>query len=299
MAGSGHTASVDRGLGRIVPAKLAGLVVLLTVFASPAGAIAARPGVTPAVQASHRRARLPIRPRRGRPFVPALGNWEGVVEGHAASFELTYEPAYVAFRDSPYGYEDLVSFAPAYSPSAGACPVSTSSTGFGVVGEHDITPLGAGGVFPLAKQDIFGGVVATAVASLRERFVWPHEREFAACPAGFAWTLHPAPRREVRDGAWHVTIGGEVQTVTVSGGGRVLANLGFPTVPGCGAGTLGSVDLYIPGDGVVGYAEPASGTALTLTFSSPVSANGQFTVSTAECGARTLAISAALAKPAP
>jgi hypothetical protein len=268
----------------------------LAVFAvaTPQGALAL--GATSAKSQAHKRARLPIVPRHGRQFVPAVGDWEGISGGLPASFELAYKPSYAVFG-TPYGYEDLLTFGPSFSPSPTGCPLSTSATGAGVIGENDVTPLGPGGVFPLAKLDVSGGVRSSTEATLTERLVWPSAPEYAACPKSWSWKLRPASRRAVRDGTWTVQLqNGETQTVEVKAGGRAVEGLAFPSAVGACQGPLGGADMFIAADGIATYSEPAGQVGISLDFSSPDAASGQFSFPAAACGSVTIAMTASLTK---
>ncbi len=278
----------------LLSAAFTAVCLAVLAMTTPPAAFALQ--ATSAKSNAHKRGRLPIFPRHGRPFVPAVGDWEGIAGGLAASFELAYEPSYAVFG-TPHGYQDLITFGLAFSPSPTGCPLSSSATGAGVIGEGDITPLGRGGVFPLAKLDVSGGVRSPTEATLTERLVWPSAPEYAACPKSWSWKLRPASRRAVRDGIWTVRLqNAETQTVEVKAGGRVIEGLAFPSAVGACQGPLGGADMFIAADGIASYSEPAGQVGISLDFSSFDAASGQFSFAAAGCGTVTIAMTASLTK---
>jgi hypothetical protein len=237
--------------------------------------------------------RLPIRPAHGRPFVPAIGDWEGSINGFPSSFELVYKPAFQIFRRAPYGFEDLTTIEPS------SCPVSGSLYSEGVIGQQpDITPLGLGGAFP-PGYSVSGAIRAAGVASLSAAFNTDPETGNPLCRGTLRWTLHPASRHPVDDGSWTLRFAnGESETLSVTGGGRLATGFSFPlALYQCG-GPAGGVDLFVQASGDAVYSEPASGLTVRLSFAAAKTASGEITANTIGCGSYTLAMTAALEKSA-
>lgn len=235
---------------------------------------------------------------RGHVFVPATGNWDGSAPGgFAASFDLAYTPGNTIFG-SPYSYGDLVTFSPSVLPSPTGCLIDPGSTGYAVAGEGALFPLTRAAGFGLAKTDLYGGLVGGTSAVLTQREIWPPEPEFAQCPKGITWTFHPARRRPVHDGTWTVHLrGAEIQTVKILAGGRVLNSIAIPNVGECGGG-IGGVTVFITADGVASFGNPSTAMRVNITFTTPTSATGEVSESTASCGVEVFPLSATLTKAA-
>jgi hypothetical protein len=190
-------------------------------------------------------------------FVPVTGDWEGTFDGLPASFSLAYKPAYRVYGGLvvPYGFANLIYFEPEN------CPIDPTMESQSVIGDHDFTPVYAGGSFHLRKNfGVAGGLTGarTAKISIPNSPV-PGESCF---PKKFVWHLHPVHRRPVQDGTWQATFaGGERETFTVDAGGR-LVSLGTPASFTCGAGSLG---LFIRPNGRVGAQSPG-GIGFTAQF---------------------------------
>ncbi|MGA2321976.1 MAG: hypothetical protein ABSG95_14780 [Solirubrobacteraceae bacterium] len=242
--------------------------------------------------------RVPITPRHGRPFLPAIGDWEGTFAGYSASFELTYEPQYVSFRRPPYGYEDLTLLKPAVDPQEPGCPFAPRSASWDVIAQNEPAPLGVGGSFPLAGFRVSGGIEGPDSASISTREEFPG-RKSAACVRTLRWTMHPAQRRTVDDGSWMLRFSdGETEQFSVSDGGRLATGIGYPAALGKCGGPIGSVDLFVGASGIASFHEPRERLAVSLNFSAEA-AGGQIIASAARCGARRLAMSASLTERAP
>ncbi len=247
------------------------------------------PGAAAHAHAVGSAARPPIvAPGRG-PFVPVLGDWEGSVGGYPASFELVYEPAYVSYGRPPYGYEDLATVDP------DSCPLAAERYSVGVVGEDEVTPLGAGGSFPLAGEGIAGGIVGASSASLSVNFNTGTGAAGIACRGTLTRTMYPASRRTVDDGAWALRFAdGESQAFTVSAGGRLAIGIDLPAALRRCGGPHGNVNLFIPAGGQASLKGPRGAFSLRLSFTGANTASGRITVPAGRCQAFGLAMKARL-----
>lgn len=223
------------------------------------------------------------------PFVPKLGDWEGTVGGYPASFELASEPSYLAFGLPPYGYQNLTTVMP------DSCPTASDRYAVGVIGEHDVTPLGVGGSFPLARDGITGAISGPSSAALSRRFDTSGGSAKPGCRGALTWAMHPAVREPVDDGAWALRfVGGETQPFSVSGGGRLALGVVFPASLGRCGGPQGDVNLFIGPGGAASVKRPHGALTLRLGFTSATTATGQVTARTERCGAFHLAMAASV-----
>jgi hypothetical protein len=227
-------------------------------------------------------------PGHGR-FVPKVGDWEGTVGGYPASFELAFEPSYLAFGLPPYGYQNLTTVVP------DSCPTAPDRYSVGVIGEHDVTPLGVGGSFPLARDGITGAISGPSSAALSRRFDTSGGSAKPGCRGALTWAMHPAVRQPVDDGAWALRFaGGETQAFSVSGGGRLALGIVFPASLGRCGGPQGDVNLFIGPGGAASVKRPHGALALRLGFTGATTATGQVTARTERCGAFHLAMAASV-----
>jgi hypothetical protein len=260
-------------------------VIAAALLGSPAGAAATPAAATHEVVSA---ALPPISAPGQGPFVPRVGDWEGTVGGYPASFELVYEPTYVAFGGPPYGYEDLTTVDP------DSCPLAANRYSVGVVGEDDVTPMGVGGSFPLAGEGITGGIVGSSSATLSSSFDTGTGTGGAACRGTLMRAMHPATRRTVDDGAWTLRFAdGESQTFTVSAGGRLAIGIDFPAALGRCGGPRGNVNLFIAAGGAASVRGPRGAYALRLSFTGVNRASGRITAA-GRCRAFELAMKATL-----
>ncbi len=235
--------------------------------------------------------RAPIISRGHTPFVPSVGDWEGKVDGYPASFELVYQPSFLALGLPPYGFENLATIMPA------SCPLAANRYIEAVVGEHEVTPLGAGGSFRLATDGISGGVHGPGSATLSRKFDTGKGVGAPGCRGTLRWAMHPASRRTVQDGSWTLRFaGGESEPFTVSAGGRLAEGIAFPSALARCGGPFGDINLFITPAGTATIREPGRLFAASLSFTG-ANASGHFTASK-RCGAFHLAMTASLTMPA-
>ncbi len=260
-----------------------------------AGAVGAALIVLAGAQASRtdaasRSGRAPITSAGQKPFVPAVGDWEGTVDGFPASFELVYEPGFVVYQRPPYGYEDLTTMDPA------SCPLAANRYSATVVGRDDVTPLGIGGTLPLAAEGIGGRILGPGSATLSSSFDTGRGGGNAACSGTLTRSMHPAKRRTVDDGAWTLRFAdGETQTLTVSAGGRVATGIEFPRALGRCGGPYGNLNLFIGPNGRASLKGPGGAYTLSLGFTGATRASGALTTSRGSCRGFRLGITASLA----
>jgi hypothetical protein len=265
-------------------ASIAGPTVVAVWSLTGVAGIAAQPTTTAP--------RAPIVSSGHRPFVPRLGDWEGAVEGYPASFELVYQPGNLAFHLPPYGFADMATIMPA------SCPPTPNRYVESVIGEHELTPLGPGGSFPLASDGITGGLRGSESASLSRKFDTGREGSARGCRGTLTWVMHPASRRTVQDGSWTLRFGdGESEPFTVLAGGRLASGIAFPSVLAHCGGPFGNVNLFVSPSGAAAVREQAGQFAMSLRFTGADAASGQLRASK-RCGAFHLAMTASLAKAA-
>ena len=196
-----------------------------------------------------------VAPRHGAPFVPAQGDWEGTVNGFAASFELTYDPAMPQRAGLPlYGVRNLVMLRPS------ACPASPTRYAESIVTGQVPVPLGRYGSLNLGRFRLGGGLTGADEATLIGSY-GP-----GGCHGTLRWRMHPAGRRAVDDGTWTVRYSdGENDRFTVQVGGRLATGVSLPrSVAGCN-GLEGSLDMFIGPQGNAAVSQ--SGVRLGLRFS--------------------------------
>jgi hypothetical protein len=234
----------------------------------------------------------PIISRDHKPFVPRVGDWEGTVNGYPASFELVYEPGYLAFGRPPYGFQNLATIIPS------SCPLAANRYSEAVIGEHEVTPLGPAGSFPLARDGLAGGIQGPRSATLSRMFDIGNGIGAHRCKGTMTWAMHPASRRTVQDGSWTLQFaGGETESFTVLSGGRLASGITFPAALRHCGGPFGDANLFIAPTGAASIRELGGQFALSLSFSAANAASGQITASK-RCGAFRLAMTASLTKPA-
>lgn len=237
--------------------------------------------------------RVAIRPPHGRPFLPALGDWDGSASGYPLSFELLYRPAIGRlYHRSPYVFSDVTLVLPQVSSQTPGCPAS------GVAGESFdeglLEPLGSGGRLVLPEKNVHLAIIGPRSARVSIDATYPAAAGFpAACNRTFTGTLHPARRSAVRDGTWTLRFqGGASSTFTVTGGGRLVSGVEVPAA--CGLAMPGSLVLFIEPDGRASSAQ-AGVYAMSLDFTTSGSASAQLSLGGGQC---LQTASATLTKPA-
>jgi hypothetical protein len=218
-----------------------------------------------------------IQLRHGRSFAPALGDWEGTVDGFAASFELQYDTSLPARAGIPqYGLAHLVLLKPA------ACPRSPSSYSESTFSTGSPTQIGRFGSLGLARLGLGGSFTGGNSASLTAPY------KVGSCHGKLAWHMHPARRLPVSDGAWTAHFNdGEQSSFRVQAGGRLASAIKLPrSLRECN-GLQGAVDLFI---GAAGRATlSTSGVTLALRFRE---AKGSGTLSARGCPASSVRVTA-------
>jgi hypothetical protein len=193
-----------------------------------------------------------VSPRHGKPFVPTQGDWEGTVDGFAASFELTGDATQAGGRP-PYGLRNLVMLRPS------ACPVSTTHYTESIISGKVPVALGRYGSLNLGSFHLVGSLTGARGATLSGSYA------ASGCHGRLTWHMRPASRRSVDDGAWTVRFAdGERYGFVVQAGGRLATDVGLPhTVATCN-GLEGSLDAFIGPRGDAAVSQ--SGVRLIMHF---------------------------------
>jgi hypothetical protein len=241
--------------------------------------ITTRPKTTPAPPM--------IRPKSGKPYAPALGDWEGTAGGYPASFSLLSEPGFMRRFGTPaYGFQDLVLLVP------NACPPSASNYLEDLLTLGQPSPVRRRGDFGLT-QGFGGGLLGARSASLSAAF----DVSAGGCRGKLTWHMHPARRTPVQDGAWRAQFAdGESGGFRVIGGGRVATSLQLPAELKPCRGPFGSVDLFIGAGGTVAVSQPDLRVSISFTRTR---ATGRLTVVGGTCAQNRFALSAKLRRPGP
>jgi hypothetical protein len=204
---------------------LGGLALVSTAAASPAP--------TPAGAEVAAAAR--IRPPHGKPFAPAVGDWEGTAGGFPASFKLTNVPSFrVQLGLPPYGFSNLVTLNP------DSCPARSGRYSEDALTSAHPSPVKRQGGFGLERFGFAGGLTGARRALLVRRF------KVGGCSDRLTWHMHPAHRAPVRDGRWKVHYAdGESGSFRVESGGRLAVHIVIPASLGKCGGPVGASDLFI------------------------------------------------------
>jgi hypothetical protein len=188
--------------------------------------------------------------RSGKSFRPALGDWEGTVNGLTASFQLSYGQTP---DGASYGIDHLVALRPA------GCPAAVGHYVEDVISSAVATPFGAHGSLGLSRFKFGGGLSGSRSATLTRRY------HVDGCSRTLSWTMHPANRRVVTDGAWKISYtGGGSGTFHVIGGGRLATAITVPSsITRCN-GMAGKFDLFIGPKGTASISQ--AGLRATIEF---------------------------------
>lgn len=127
---------------------------------------------------------------------------------------------------------------------------------------------------------------------------FPAESGTSGCKGKLVWHLHPTKRVSVSDGTWQLQFSdGETQTMSVTGGGRLITGLSTPAAISDCTGGSGTFNPVIAADGVASATDSENGTfSLKLAYDH---ASGSFVDQTSGCGLVDLSMSATLTKKAP
>ncbi|MFZ0040734.1 MAG: hypothetical protein WAK93_05465 [Solirubrobacteraceae bacterium] len=181
----------------------------------------------------------PIKPRRGKPFIPVLGNWEGTENGLSASFELRYDPSLPDHPGVPkYGITQLVALRPENCPASNSPYRETLVTGripseIARYGSLGLSRFGFNGAFKRASAAMLSGTYRNG-----------------SCSGTQVWHMRPVRRSTVDDGAWRLKFrDGETSTFSVQVGGRLATGLVLPQLLAACNGVHGRADVFIAASG--------------------------------------------------
>jgi hypothetical protein len=247
--------------GRPLTAAAVGVVAAGALLAGAAAATArpAPAGVAPSVTLA-RPTPPAVAPTHGRSFIPAQGDWEGMANGFAASFDLILDAVHQQRAGVPqYGIQDLVMLRPL------ACPPDPAHYGESILGGRLPSALGDHGSLGLQRFGLQGALTGRRTTTLQGTYSLP------SCHGMLTWTMHPAVRRTVANGTWAVHYSdGEHSAFRVQAGGRLATSIKLPrSIAPCN-GLMGTLDVFIGING--GSAIAQSGVTLKLRF-----ANGKAT----------------------
>jgi hypothetical protein len=192
---------------------------------------------------------------KGKPFVPILGNWDGTVDGFAASFQLRYDKTLPQRAGTPqYGLMHVVLLRP------NACPRSSSRYAEQLVDGQTASEIGPWGSLRLSRFALTGGFSGRRSAELSARY------KLASCSGALTWNMHPANRPQVNDGTWNLQFrNGQSGKFTVLGGGRLATSITLPSALTACNGLQGAVDLFIVANGSAKLSQ--SDLRMTVQFS--------------------------------
>lgn len=241
--------------GGVTVISVVGLALAIAGTALAAASVPARTAaapITPVTAAAATTA--PVTPRHGAPFIPTQGDWEGTVDGFAASFQLTYDAAMRQPAGVPhYGIRNLVMLRPS------SCPASAAHYTESIVSGRVPVALGRYGSLNLGRFDLAGSLTGPRRATLAGSYA-P-----GGCHGRLTWHMHPATRSTVEDGAWTVHFAdGESDRFAVEAGGRLATGIGLPRAVATCNGLEGTFDAFIGAGG--GAAVSQGGIRLTLRF---------------------------------
>jgi hypothetical protein len=196
-----------------------------------------------------------IVPAHGRPFIPVQGDWEGMANGFAASFNLVLDAVHQQRAGVPqYGIQDLVMLRPL------ACPPDPAHYGESILGGRLPSVLADHGSLGLSRFGLQGRLTGKRSAILQARY------SLHSCHGTLAWHMHPAVRRTVANGTWTLHYsGGEHSTFHVQAGGRLATAIRLPDAIATCNGLEGTLDLFIGTRGGVSITQ--AGVTLRLRFS--------------------------------
>jgi hypothetical protein len=196
----------------------------------------------PALAASAPSATAPkVTPVHGKPFRPALGDWEGNVGGFPASFQLQLIPTSTGPQ---YSLRTVVALIPV------GCPRVSSDYSGSVIDSKRGAVLGAHGRFRLSKFGYAGSFTGARSATLSTRYGTP------AC-GHLGWTLHPARRRPVKSGTWRILFAdGASSRFSVIGSGRLASGIHLPPALTTCNGATGTIGLFISASGRAATSQP-------------------------------------------
>jgi hypothetical protein len=181
----------------------------------------------------------PIRPHKGKSFIPILGNWEGTANGFPASFDLRYDPKLPARRGVPqYGITQLVTLRPS------TCPVTRSRYRETLVTGRIPTEIGGFGSLGLTRFGFAGSFAKGTAAALSAHY------RSGSCSGTQVWHMRPVMRSQVDDGMWRLQFrDGESDIFDVQAGGRLATSIKLPQALTACNGIEGNVDLFIAANG--------------------------------------------------
>jgi hypothetical protein len=201
-----------------------------------------------------------IQPKHGPSFVPVQGDWEGIANGFAASFNLIVDAVHQQRAGVPqYGIQDLVMLRPL------ACPPDPAHYGESILGGRLPSVLGDHGSLGLSRFGLHGAFTAKRAALLQGRYSLP------SCHGTLTWHMHPAVRRTVANGTWALRYsGGERSTFRVRAGGRLATGIRLPQAIASCNGLEGTLDVFVGTQGRSSISQ--SGVTLRMRFSNDAAA---------------------------
>lgn len=257
--------------------------VLLVLLA---GGSALTAGLAGARSASSRAATLA--PARGAAFVPAVGNWDATLDGLHASFELVRYPHGAAYGASRYAIRDLVYQRPATCPPSLTDPTLSTFVAFA-----DAAPpyllIRPDGRFPFGTSP-YGSITGPTRAGITQSYVAVAGGK--SCPVHLHFTFAPAARVRVNDGTWRLTAtDGSGGTFSVRGDGRIVYSIPLSSITARCSGEItagsfsGALALFVRPDGTATESTSGNGAEMTVSlhFTSPTSATGEYLATATGC----------------
>lgn len=231
----------------------------------------------------------------GHSFSPQVGDWEGVVRGMHASFQLGRSAKGRLYGAAGFAVSDLV------EQSFTTCPTDPVAFGEAIEGLLP-APLyvGRSGSFPFGfkTQGAFTGARRARLSTTFKTF----SAGGTTCQGTLNWSMRPEKRRPVADGRWRLSLAdGSRQTISLEAGGRLAPGISIPSVRavcnGVESGAVfGDVDLFVPANGRADQLVSDSGgmtLRLAMTFTDATHARGEWTADEPGCTPGTMRFTAA------
>ncbi len=283
---------MDTGKTRAVVASALGvggaLLVLLTGAAMTTSLAGARSSASGAAT---------LAPAGRAAFVPTVGNWDATLDGLHASFELVRYPHGAVYGAARYAIRDLVYQRPQTCP-----PSLTDPTLSAFVAFADAAPpyllIQTGGAFPFGTTP-YGSITAPTRAEMTESYLAGSAGK--TCPVHLHFAFAPVSRVRVDDGTWRLTAtDGSGGTFSVRGDGRIVYAIPLSSIVAHCSGTItpgsfsGSLALFVHPNGSAAETTGGNGAQMTvsLRFTSPTSATGEYLATATGCTPAALAFRA-------
>ncbi len=234
-------------------------------------------------------------------FVPTVGDWDATLDGLHASFDLVRYPHGAVYGASRYAIRDLVYQRPATCPPSLTDPTRSTFVAFA-----DAAPpyllVQRDGRFPFGTSP-YGSITAPTAAELAQSYTAGSAGR--ACAVHLHFAFAPAARVPVDDGTWRLTAGdGSGGTFSVRGDGRIVYAIPLSSIVAQCSGSItpgsfsGELALFVEPDGSATETTSGNGAQITvsLRFTSPTSATGQYVATATGCTPTALAFRAALTR---